>query len=94
MLTHFLALVRSGQLRFRLETYGLYYPATPDKRPLWKVSPGALLLLLKSAPEYSRWLKMMGFVREGGAHEWWGRQWPGIDVNGELARLYPEEKDQ
>jgi hypothetical protein len=93
MLAHFLALLRSGQLRFRLETFGLYHPATPDTRPSWKVSPASVLLLLRSGREYAAWIRTTGFVREGGAHEWWGRQWPGIDVEGELARLYTEKAE-
>ena len=90
MLRHVVSIVRSGQLRFRLETYGLYYPATPDSRPYWKVSPRALLLLLRSAREYSSWVKTTSFVRVG-PHEWWARQWPGVDVEGELSRQSAEE---
>jgi len=87
MLSHLVSLVRSNQLRFRAETFGLYYPALPGRRHAWTVSPRGLLLLAQSLRTYPTWQARVSAIARGGAHEWWGRQWPGIDLEGELARL-------
>lgn len=63
---HALLLWRSGQLRTRLETFGVYYPALPYTAPWWKVSPRAALLLVRRSRTYGRWLLDMDSVRRGG----------------------------
>lgn len=56
---HTCTLWRTGQLRFRLETFGLYYPAPPYTAPWWKARPRNALLLLRQMPAYARWLVEM-----------------------------------
>lgn len=90
MVTHLATLFKAGQVRFRMEAYGLYYPSTPEKRPVWRAAPAAIPALLRSLPAYVTWVRQARQVQMGGAHEWWGRQWPGIDIEGELKRQYPE----
>lgn len=68
---HLLRVWRFGQIRFRLETFGLYYPAGQYERPVWKVSPLALLLLARRSPSYARWIIDMERLREGGSTSWW-----------------------
>jgi hypothetical protein len=59
LVRHTYLLWRAGQLRFRLETFGLYYPAPPYSVSWWKVPPRNMLLLLRRAPSYARWLADM-----------------------------------
>lgn len=56
LLRHGLLLWRTGQLRTRLETFGLYYPALPYAAPWWKISPHAAGLLLRRSRAYAYWL--------------------------------------
>ena len=70
-----LAIVRNGQLRFRLETFGLYYPSLPYLRPIWRVSPRVALLFLRQLPAYSRWLAEMRDLERTGTEGWWRTQW-------------------
>ena len=91
MLKHVVGLARSGQLRFRAETFGLYLPETPDRRPWWRISIAALRLLFNQAPSYRSWRAEMENLRRGGAHEWWGRAWPAIDLAGEVSRMETED---
>lgn len=70
---HSIQLGRAGQLRFRLETFGLYYPALPYTTPWWRFSPRGLILFLRQLPDYARWLVEMEDVRGGGA-VWWDQR--------------------
>ena len=71
LLRHGLKLLLSGQLRFRLETFGLYYPALPYESPVWKVSRRPALLLLRQSRSYAHWLLEMQDLRQVGAEGWW-----------------------
>lgn len=84
---HLLSVIRSGQIRFRAETFGLYYPALPENRPWWQISMSGLRELMRTGPAYVRWLGDMERIAAHGAHEWWGQRCPGIDLEGELTRL-------
>ena len=68
---HALLLWRTGLLRFRLETFGAYFPAAPFETPMWRVSPRQTLLLLRRARAYGRWLIEMEELRNSGARGWW-----------------------
>lgn len=70
---HLFLLWRWGQLRFRLETFGMYYPTLPYTSPAWRMTPRVALLLLRRAPAYVRWLLEMEDVRRGGPEGWWRR---------------------
>lgn len=63
LLRHGLLLWRTGQLRTRLETFGVYYPALPYTAPWWKVSPEATRLLLSRMRTYAHWLVQMRDAR-------------------------------
>jgi hypothetical protein len=71
---HLYWVVRSGQVRFRLETFGLYYPALPYEAPWWRVNPRGLLLLLQRLPFYIHWIAEMEELRRQGAEGWWSRR--------------------
>ncbi|MGH2411995.1 MAG: hypothetical protein ACRDGS_16760 [Chloroflexota bacterium] len=68
---HVYLLLRSGQLRFRLETYGLYYPSEPYARKWWRISPRVLALLLRQSREYATWIVEMNELRRAGPEGWW-----------------------
>jgi len=53
---------RSGQLRFRLETFGLYYPEPPYTAPWWRIRPRNAGLLLRQMPAYVRWLDSLNHL--------------------------------
>lgn len=74
-------------MRFRSETFGLFYPALPETRTWWRFSLQPGLLLLATFRRYRCWLSEMRTVATFGAHDWWGREWPGIDLEGELRYL-------
>jgi hypothetical protein len=71
MVRHLRSLVREGQLRFRMETFGLYYPAPPYGRPWWKLSPGPVALLVRRARSYGEWVIAMEKIRSEGHAAWW-----------------------
>lgn len=73
LLRHFYRVWRGGQIRFRLETFGVYYPAFPYSSPWWKVSPRVVVLLIRRLPPYVRWVREMEDVAAGGAAAWWSR---------------------
>ena len=73
LLAHGVTLLRTGQLRFRLETFGLYYPSLPYRSPLWRFSPRVALLLLRRSRSYAHWLLEMKELRSG-PEGWWLRQ--------------------
>ncbi|MBI4507578.1 MAG: hypothetical protein HY691_18755, partial [Chloroflexi bacterium] len=54
MLSHIWRLVRLRLLRFRLETFGLYYPSLPHERPWRRVAPAVALLVARRLPGYLR----------------------------------------
>lgn len=68
---HGALLWRTGLLRFRLETFGLYYPALPYQTPAWHLSPRRTLLLVRRARSYGLWLLEMEEVRRSGGRGWW-----------------------
>jgi len=70
-----LAIIRGGQLRFRLETFGLYFPAPPYRRPLWRVSPRVALLFLRQLPAYGRWVTELRDLERDGPEGWWRARW-------------------
>jgi hypothetical protein len=81
LLRHGALLWRTGLLRFRLETFGTYYPAPPYQTPAWRLTPAHTVLLLRRARAYGRWLVEMEQVRRTGAHGWWELRhtiWEGI----------------
>jgi hypothetical protein len=71
LIRHSLLLWRTGQLRFRLETFGAYYPAAPYETPVWRVTPTHFFLLVRRARAYARWLVEMEELRRWGAAGWW-----------------------
>jgi hypothetical protein len=74
LLRHGYRVWRAGQLRFRLETFGVYYPALPYASPWWKVSPRGVFLLLRQLGPYASWLVEMEDLRRYGAKAWWQDQ--------------------
>ena len=64
-------LIRGGQVRFRLETFGLYFPHLPYETPIWQISPRVAFLLLRQLPAYSRWLAEMEEIGLAGPESWW-----------------------
>jgi hypothetical protein len=70
---HALAVIRGGQLRFRLETFGLYYPALPYSAPWWRFPRRNLIILLGRMQSYAAWIVEMEEIRRSGAGGWWER---------------------
>lgn len=70
---HLLRVWRAGQLRFRLETFGLYYPALPYSSPWWRVRFRNLVLLLRHARSYARWVHEMEALKRAGPAGWWAQ---------------------
>ncbi|MDQ2744185.1 MAG: hypothetical protein M3Z66_18090 [Chloroflexota bacterium] len=68
---HLLVLVRTGQLRFRLETFGLYYPRPQYSAPWWQISPWILWGLVRRAKAYAAWLEEMDGIAQAGDTSWW-----------------------
>lgn len=68
---HVALLWRTGLLRFRLETFGLYYPALPYQSSTWRLSPRQALLLVRRARSYGLWLLEMEEVGCAGGSAWW-----------------------
>lgn len=71
LIRHIVRLKRAGQLRFRAETFGLYYPAPQYAAPRWRVSPRSLVMLLRRAGAYGRWLREMEMISQNGGRSWW-----------------------
>lgn len=81
LIRHGTLLWRSGLLRFRLETFGTYYPELPYRSPIWRLSPTYSVLLLRRARSYGRWLREMDDIRHQGPRGWWDHldtTWEGI----------------
>lgn len=73
LVRHAYGVVRGGQLRFRLETFGLYYPALPYTADWWRFPGCNLLLMLRQSKRYSAWVIEMEEIRRSGAGAWWDR---------------------
>ena len=71
---HLWRVVRGGQLRFRLETFGVYYPELPYRSPWWRVSPQALQMMAARMWAYARWVEEMEQMRRKGGAIWWQRR--------------------
>lgn len=76
LVRHLSRVIRAGQLRFRVETFGLYYPALPYQARWWQVSPRGLRLLLRQGPAYLRWVIKMEELRQNGPSTWWAAHRP------------------
>jgi hypothetical protein len=74
LIRHLLSLRGTGQLRFRSETFGLYYPALPYRRPWWHISPRGVLLLAEQARQYAAWVLEMDRLRDDPGAGWWLRR--------------------
>jgi hypothetical protein len=72
--SHAMRVWRSGQARFRLETFGLYYPSLPYERRAWQVDVRVLFMFLRRAPAYFRWVIEMEQLRSEGPRSWWERR--------------------
>lgn len=68
---HLVRVWRAGQLRFRLETFGLYYPHPPYASPWWRFNMRSAWLLLRQLPSYARWVEEMEQLQEKGPASWW-----------------------
>ena len=68
---HLTRVAMAGQTRFRLETFGSYYPHLPYTRRTWQMSPRYVLLFIRRLPSYLRWVDEMEHLRRQGADEWW-----------------------
>ena len=77
---HLFCLWRAGQLRFRLETFGLYYPSPPYSAPWWRISLRGLAHLARQTGSYARWLEEMDCLRREGPPGWWERAYPHRDL--------------
>jgi hypothetical protein len=86
LVRHALLLWRAGQIRFRLETFGVYYPALPYRAGWWRVSPRVVALLLRRAPAYAGWLNEMQVIRRAGPSGWWAARVASLGHSGELDR--------
>lgn len=73
VLSHLYRLARTGQLRFRLETFGLYYPELPYQSAWWRFPARNALLLLRRAAAYARWVVEMEELSRSGAAGWWAQ---------------------
>jgi hypothetical protein len=92
MICHVARLARANQFRFRAETFGLFFPALPNSRPFWRLSPTGLIIFAKALSRYRVWHSRMLLLARGDAHDWWGARWPAIDMEGELKRLSRDEE--
>jgi hypothetical protein len=67
---------RAGQIRFRLETVGLYYPALPYQSPWWRFPLSNAVLLLQQSRSYASWVVEMESLQREGPTGWWDAQYP------------------
>jgi hypothetical protein len=68
---HIALLWRARILHWRLETFGLYMPSLPARRPWWRVNGAALRALLRQRQPYQRWLAEMRALQRRGPGGWW-----------------------
>jgi len=91
LIHHGVRLLRGRVLRWRLETFGLYMPSLPNRRPWWRPNRRALKALVQHRHAYCGWLLEMRSLRTGGPRSWWesrlGERYAGI-------RRYVEEQNQ
>lgn len=73
MLIHLWRLLRLRLLRFRLETFGLYFPSLPHARPWWRVTPHVVPLFARRLLPYTRWAADVRYIGQRGAAGWWER---------------------
>jgi hypothetical protein len=71
LVRHVYLLWRARILRWRLETFGLYMPSLPSRRPWWRVNRAAFRILLRQRQPYQRWLREMTALQRGGPGAWW-----------------------
>lgn len=71
LIRHTALLWRTGLLRFRLETFGTYYPHPPYEAPAWRLSLPHTFTLLRRARAYGRWLMEMEALQRSGPRGWW-----------------------
>jgi hypothetical protein len=76
LVIHGIALVRSGQLRFRLETFGLWYPRPLYQAPWWQPDPRVLWHLAGRIGGYAAWLRELNAVGRAGSTGWWATVLP------------------
>lgn len=76
LVRHLYLVWRAGQLRFRLETFGVYYPALPYTLPLWRAPWRNVVLLLRQSRGYARWVIEMEALRCSGSSAWWNAHLP------------------
>jgi len=76
LLLHGIALAGSGQLRFRLETFGLWYPRPLYQAPWWQPDPRVLWHLVGRMGRYAAWLRELNAVRRAGSTGWWATALP------------------
>lgn len=74
VLVHLARLVRLRLLRFRLETFGLYFPSLPHERPWWQVSLHVVPLLARRLGSYATWSGDLRHLARRGAAGWWQRR--------------------
>jgi hypothetical protein len=73
VLVHIWRLLRLRLLRFRLETFGLYFPSLPHSQPWWRVTPRVIPLFARRFLPYVRWTGDVRHVARRGAAGWWQR---------------------
>lgn len=76
MVRHGILIWRTGQGRFRLETFGVFYPALPYTTSWWRTPVGNVVLLLCRIHSYGRWIVEMHALEQGGAGRWWDQRYP------------------
>jgi hypothetical protein len=83
---HAWVVCRAGQLRLRLETFGLYYPALPYTAPWWRIPPRIAAVLVRQSIPYARWIVHMDRMRRSGI----SGSWDGRSVSPEWLRVIEE----
>lgn len=78
LILHGIALARSGQLRFRLETFGLWYPRPLYQAPWWQPDPRVLRHLVGRTGRYAAWLRELNAIRRAGSTGWWATALPPV----------------
>ena len=80
MFRHGLLLWRAGQVRFRLETFGIYYPYPPYAAPWWRIAPRSAWLLMRQVRAYTAWVMEMKELRSHGPTGWWAQHTNGKGI--------------
>ncbi|GAC1645883.1 MAG: hypothetical protein NVS4B2_35250 [Chloroflexota bacterium] len=66
LVRHVFRIWRAGQLRFRIETFGLYYPSLPYSSPWWRISHLYARMLLARLTAYAHWVDEMEAIQRRG----------------------------